>query len=155
MSTFEGVATQFEITKKGFAFRIGGVKFGFHGGNLAGIAEGDYVTGTYHTEEFPDSKTGKMVSWNKIDTVQKGTAPAGAPAQRASSPASAQQHHKQGGDFVFPIPEDNYQRSVVRREVLAIAQANMGELADRVEVLRLAKFFEAYCCGDVDIPEGP
>lgn len=148
---FSGVAEQFENKTNGFSFRIGGVKYSFNGNNIDGILEGDYVTGTFTVESFPDKKDPtRKVNWNKVIDVHKSQAPAGGVAPTPQ--AAHKQQTPKGGDFVFPIPPDNYQRSVVRRDALYVAQSNLGQGADRMEVLRLAKLFEAYCCGDFDLP---
>lgn len=148
---FSGVAEKFENKAKGYSFRVGGVKYSFQGNNVEGIQDGDYVSGTFTVDTFPDkADPTKKIPWNKGIDVHKSQAPAGGVNPTPQSSYKSKQEEETR--FVFPIPPDNYQRSVVRREVLPVAQDNLGPGADRMEVLRLAKLFEAYVCGDFDLP---
>lgn len=134
---------------KGSGVKIDGHKYGCFDPVKAGVdivAVGDEVTfdwvqkGQYKNINGAVGKTGNT-----------GT-PAAAPAPEASSGGGGK------GDFVFPIPALNYQRSVVRRDSVAQSVQLIARLTpadknldfDHVSdiVVVIARKFEEYSTGD-------
>ena len=102
------------------------------------------------TVEFDSGTTGKYC--NKLRVVTKGS---GAPAGGGSAPVRGNFGQKRG---VFPIPNDDGQRSIIRQnalsravEVVALCPDDLST-RDQVaaEMIRLAMEFERYTSGDVD-----
>ena len=142
---------------KGSNIMVNGVKYGCFDPVQAGITTlqaGQGVT-------FATSVNGTYVNIHGAATPTGVTAPVTAAPPAAAAPAASGSGggYKGGSDFVFPIPELNYQRSVTRRESIRDAvllvnemcsgMANDMPLPDRVsQVLEAARAFEDYSCGD-------
>ena len=162
MPTFSGVVTNYTPTTKGFSFRINGTKYGYHGGNVNGIKDGDGVTGAYSEEQFPDkNEPGKMVKWNKCVEVNKSsTAAAQAPVAQTgttvanpSTPAKKDGYRGFGQPGGFPVAADSYERCTLRRDCVRDAVASVAMLKTPLEpsaIIAIAKQFEAYVSGDAD-----
>lgn len=135
---------------KGSGLKIDGKKYGCFDPVKTGldlIAVGDEVS-------FEWSQKGQYSNINgKVTKTGNTGTPAASPAPSASKP-----HSGGNGDFVFPIPALNYQRSVVRRDAVtqAVALVNNfegdfdGMTVDQVAegVVTVARIFEEYATGD-------
>jgi len=156
----EAVSTKDVTTKFGtkptYSIKINGgwVKCGFknHNANVGDEVEFDGNTGTYGVE-------------TKAVTILRRGVGAAVTSSAPAAPAAAPQAKVFGGykDKVFPIPALHGDRAIVRQNALARATdiyiaARGGkpfELeADNLDfVIRLARKFEAYTAGDIDMME--
>ena len=157
----EAVSTKDVTTKFGtkptYSIKINGgwVKCGFknHNANVGDQVEFDENTGTYGAE-------------TKAVTILRrgvGVAPGGVTSSTVS--AAAPQAKTFGGykDKVFPIPALHGDRAIVRQNALARATdlyvAARGGKPFELEVenldfvIKLARKFEAYTAGDIDMME--
>jgi hypothetical protein len=157
----EAVSTKDVTTKFGtkptYSIKVNGgwVKCGFknHNANVGDEVEFDGNTGTYGVET------------KAVIVLRRGT---GAPAVTSSTPAvaaAAPQAKAFGGykDKVFPIPALHGDRAIVRQNALARATdiyiAARGGKPFELEpenldfVIKLARKFEAYTAGDIDMME--
>ncbi len=136
---------------KGSGLKIDGHKYGCFDPVKTGldiVAIGDEVT-------FDWVQKGQYKNINGGITKTGNTGvPQAAPASNSKSGGNAG-----GGDFVFPIPALNYQRSVVRRDALTQAVAMLtGSQEDQFKgyspdqsaalVIEIARTFEEYATGD-------
>jgi len=155
----EAVSTKDVTTKFGtkptYSIKVNGgwVKCGFknHNANVGDEVEFDGNTGTYGVET------------KAVIVLRKGSGVA--PAVTSSTPAAAPQVKTFGGykDKVFPIPALHGDRAIVRQNALARATdiyiAARGGKPFELEaenldfVIRLARKFEAYTAGDIDMME--
>ena len=155
----EAVSTKDVTTKFGtkptYSIKVNGgwVKCGFknHNANVGDEVEFDGNTGTYGVET------------KAVTVLRKGSGVA--PAVTSSTPAAAPQAKTFGGykDKVFPIPALHGDRAIVRQNALARATdlyiaARGGkpfelELSTLDLVVTLARKFEAYTAGDIDMME--
>jgi hypothetical protein len=153
------VTTRFG-SKPTFSFKAGGewfkTGFGRHGLNVGDVVSFSYTEGKYGKEV--DAKAiAKGAS--SIATGAGTTATPGAVAGAAGSVAS--KPYSSGSKGVFPIPALDGQRAIVRQNSLtnAVKFAEFhpcdGDTTDeRVnEIIRVARKFEAYSCGDLDQEE--
>lgn len=121
------------------------LKFGFksHGLSVGDTIDAEYTPGTYGNEV-------------KTFTSTKGT---GTPPPAASAPsAEAPAYKPTGGKGSFPIPPLDGQRAIVRqnavtnaRELYCAAAGVKGFAVDEAScdfIIKLARKFEAYSCGD-------
>jgi hypothetical protein len=155
--------TRFGV-KPTYSFQANGQWFstGFknHGLNKGDVATFEYTTGTYGHEVNPT-------------TIVKGTsAPAvAAPATNVAKPVYTAP--LSSGKGVFPIPALDGQRAIVRQNALTNARelwvglySTHGKAKDQPiadgekvclqiadSIIRIARKFEAYACGDVDLEE--
>jgi hypothetical protein len=157
----EAVSTKDVTTKFGtkptYSIKVNGgwVKCGFknHNANVGDEVEFDGNTGTYGVET------------KAVVVLRRGT---GAPAVTSSTPAATAptpQAKAFGGykDKVFPIPALHGDRAIVRQNALARATdiyiAARGGKPFELEpenldfVIKLARKFEAYTAGDIDMME--
>ena len=156
----EAVSTKDVTTKFGtkptYSIKINGgwVKCGFknHNANVGDEVEFDGNTGTYGVET------------KAVTVLRRGTGVA--PAVTSSTPAAVAPQAKTFGgykDKVFPIPALHGDRAIVRQNALARATdiyiAARGGKPFELEaenldfVIRLARKFEAYTAGDIDMME--
>jgi ferredoxin-NADP reductase len=158
----EAVSTKDVTTKFGtkptYSIKVNGgwVKCGFknHNANVGDEVEFDGNTGTYGVET------------KAVIVLRKGSGVA--PAVTSSTPAAtapAPQTKAFGGykDKVFPIPALHGDRAIVRQNALARATdiyiAARGGKPFELEpenldfVIKLARKFEAYTAGDIDMME--
>jgi hypothetical protein len=155
----EAVSTKDVTTKFGtkptYSIKVNGgwVKCGFknHNANVGDEVEFDGNTGTYGVET------------KAVTVLRKGSGVA--LAVTSSTPAAAPQTKTFGGykDKVFPIPALHGDRAIVRQNALARATdiyiAARGGKPFELEaenldfVIRLARKFEAYTAGDIDMME--
>lgn len=108
--------------------------------------------------EYTEGTYGKEVAKGSIMRGSSGPAPASTPAAPASAPKSAAV-----GSRPFPIPPLHGDRAIIRQNALGHAsriaaagidsgnegKVDMDKLADRI--IHLARKFEAYACGDLDV----
>lgn len=140
-------------SKNTYSAKVGGqwYKFGFKN---PGFAVGDnvaleYTPGTYG---------------NEVSSFSKGAAGAASAANEApaaTAPRPAATGSSRAG--VFPIPALDGQRAIVRQNALTNARElycaakNGGKgfavdfEADPLNIIKMARVFEAYACGDMDM----
>jgi len=156
----EAVSTKDVTTKFGtkptYSIKINGgwVKCGFknHNANVGDEVEFDGNTGTYGLET------------KAVAVLRRGAG--AAPAVTSSTPAAAAPQAKTFSgykDKVFPIPPLHGDRAIVRQNALARATdlyvAARGGKPFELEaenldfVIKLARKFEAYTAGDIDMME--
>ena len=109
--------------------------------------------------EYTEGTYGKEVSKGTIMRGSSGPTPASAPATPASAPKST----APVGNRPFPIPPLHGDRAIIRQNALAhatrlvsqhTAPENMDpKLDDQMSerIIHLARKFEAYACGDLDV----
>lgn len=159
-ATNKEVTTKFGV-KRTYSFKLHGGDWYRTGFKDSKVAEGDVIS-----FDYTDSTYGKDVD---ASTIRKtGVAPvpaAAAPAPTADTPApAAPRSYTGGGKGVFPIPALDGQRSIVRQNALTNARevilktvkdgatiANLDAFA--ASVIALARKFEAYTTGDLDMEE--
>jgi hypothetical protein len=162
----EAVSNKTVNTKYGpkptYSAKVGGqwFKFGFKNPNLndGDAVEFDYTPGTYGNEANIGSLTKSVVTITGGGGSGGGS---GATAVVLGGPRPAPSYGSKG---VFPIPALDGQRSIVRQNALTNARevfvaAHGGKMfsldinTDAQAVIELAKKFEAYTAGDLDMAE--
>lgn len=155
------VTTKFGV-KPTFSFRAGGewFKTGFkrHGLNPGDVVSFPYSEGKFGKDVEPASITkggssGSATALASIPNVGTAIPIVGAVTTKSYTPS--------GGKGVFPIPALDGQRAIVRQNALTNARELYCGLAtgdDTMDlaadsIIRLARKFEAYSCGDLDMEE--
>jgi hypothetical protein len=154
------VTTRFGV-KPTFFFTVNGETFktGFKRHNLN---QGDVVSFPYTTGKY-----GNEVDVTQITKAAAGIAASPAPvsapaASTGGSTTAPRQSYSGGGKGVFPIPPLDGQRSIVRQNALTNARellvgtagfADASPEGMAAEVIRIAKVFERYTAGDMDLEE--
>lgn len=136
---------------KGSGVKIDGLKYGCFDPVKSGIdivAVGDEVSFDWVEKGQYKNINGRVNKTGNTGTPQASSAPAATGGGKSGG----------GGDFVFPIPALNYQRSVVRRDSIAAASSLIANLMpadvatdfDQVGdlVVDIARKFEEYATGD-------
>jgi hypothetical protein len=154
MGVVEAIGTKEVKTRFGmkptYSAKVDGewFKLGF---SKAPFGKGDSISFNYEESTYGMEMDVKSVT---IAATAAPTLGASAPAGAAAAPRPA----FTGGKGVFPIPPLDGQRSIVRQSSLANARElyckahtttsiiDLDEAAH--EIVRLAKIFEAYSCGD-------
>jgi hypothetical protein len=140
---------------KGSNILVIGMKYGCYDPVKSGIdmlQAGQEVT-------FTAEQKGQYTNINGRATPTGNTGVVQAPAPTPVTPPAAFVPKNTGGQWQFPIPPLDYQRSVVRRDSVTAAAAivdgycsgceNDMDLGTRITyVLSTAKRFEEYSCGD-------
>lgn len=136
VKTRYGMKTTYSAKIDGEWFKLGFSKPPF--------GKGDSISFNYEESTFGMEMDAKSVTITSAPTPTVGTA---TPA--ATRPAFT------GGKGVFPIPPLDGQRSIVRQSSLTNARELFCHIADPTdlehaahEIVRIAKIFEAYSCGD-------
>ena len=105
--------------------------------------------------QYTENTYGKNVDMTSVQMIKKGT---GAPAPSASSSVPGKAPYSPPSK-VFPIPLLHGDRAIVRqnsvtnatRAVHEFSRSDSSTLEDYAsEILRVARMFEAYSCGDLD-----
>ncbi len=147
--------------KDTYYFYVGGEKYstGFSRHNLN---RGDVVSFSFSTDRY-----GNQVDVKAISKAAEGMAPKGPAAAPAAKPAE-RPAYSGGSKGVFPIPPLDGQRSIVRQNALTNAREvythyiSMGKTSaigtDELEraamgIVAIAKLFERYTAGDMDLEE--
>ena len=105
--------------------------------------------------QYTENTYGKNVDMTSVQMIKKGT---GAPAPSASPSVPGKAPYSPPSK-VFPIPLLHGDRAIVRqssvtnatRAVHEFSRSDSSTLEDYAsEILRVARMFEAYSCGDLD-----
>lgn len=131
-------------TKKGWSVQVDGEWYSV-GFKRPEVAEDDFVEVTY------DMKG----SYRNASSIVKAT-PSGIAPTALKSPAPVG-----GGGRVFPIPPLSPERAIVRQSSLKAAIETLGYVPidgydeDKVveTTIRIARKYEAYACGDLDLAD--
>ena len=132
-------------TKKGWSVQVDGEWYSV-GFKRPEVAESDFVEITY------DMKG----SYRNASSIVKAT-PSGIAPTALKSPAPV----GGGGGRVFPIPPLSPERAIVRQSSLKAAVETLGYISvdgtdeeSMVELtIRIARKYEAYACGDLDLAD--
>jgi hypothetical protein len=151
----ENITTKEVTTKFGpkpaYTIVAGGERFSY-GFKKPAFAIGDEVDFQYTENTY-----GKNVDMTSVQMIKKGT---GAPTPSASSASPAKAPYSPPSK-VFPIPLLHGDRAIVRQNSVTNATKAIGDYIDMgdysgtledyaSEILRVARMFEAYSCGDLD-----
>lgn len=141
---------------KGSNIMVDGRKFGCYDPIKTGIdvvSVGDEVSFAWATKGQYTNIMGRVNKTGNTGTPTATPAPASGGGNKGGG---------QSGDFVFPIPALNYQRSVVRRDAIhsavalfvsTEADAGMDAVQAAERVVTIARVFEEYEAGDLDEKE--
>lgn len=147
------------MSRDGKRFKIGAEWFSaFAATQVAGVTTGDYVSFTYTEKPSPTGDVYRNIKGN----VSKATPPADAPMTAAGVTSSGEKKYTDSRGFVvkeFPVPAFHPDRSIIRQNSLGhavevvrgapVAFSSPQEFA--TEVIEVARIFEAYSSGDLDI----
>ncbi len=148
--------------KPTYSFQAGGEWFNANFKNPK-VAVGDTISFDYEDDSY-----GKAVDTTTI--VKSSSAPVASVPPPVGTTVQHRTVASTGSKGVFPIPPLDGQRAIVRQNALTnarelvvgmIAASKIDSWADRQkqfdnlsqEVIRLARKFEAYSCGDLDMEE--
>jgi hypothetical protein len=155
-------------TKKVHSLKINGEWF------QCGFKDPRVKAGDVVNLQFTDDQYGHQIDMSTFVIASKGTGVVAVAAPPAGGNVQTYQPKPMGGKGVFPIPALDGQRSIVRQNALTNAREmittlistsksniEIGVWADRQmqfdnlseEVIRIARKFEAYACGDLDMEE--
>ena len=142
--------------KKTYSFKANGVWYqtGF---KFSGLNVGDVVSFDYTEDQYGKQVAVASIAKGATPVLSGGSVPSSAlPVGRAPAPS----YSSKG---VFPIPALDGQRSIVRQNALtnareAVMQKLGGEAALNLNqlgeaIVRLARYFESYTTGDMDMEE--
>jgi hypothetical protein len=151
----ENITTKEVTTKFGpkpaYTITAGGERFSY------GFKKPMFAIGDEVDFQYTENTYGKNVDLASVQMLKKGT---GAPTPSAS-PASPVKAPYSPPSKVFPIPLLHGDRAIVRQNSVTNATKAIGDYIDMVdysgtvedyasEILRVARMFEAYSCGDLD-----
>ena len=150
--TIENITTKEVTTKFGpkpaYTIIANGERFSY------GFKKPTFAIGDEIDFQFTENTYGKNVDLTSVQMIKKGT---GVPATASASPAKAPYSPP---SKVFPIPLLHGDRAIVRQNSVTNATKAMGDfISDKdaisiedyaSEILRVARMFEAYSCGDLD-----
>ena len=150
--TIENITTKEVTTKFGpkpaYTIIANGERFSY------GFKKPTFGIGDEIDFQYTENTYGKNVDLTSVQMIKKGT---GAPATASASPAKAPYSPP---SKVFPIPLLHGDRAIVRQNSVTNATKAMGDfVSDKdgisiedyaSEILRVARMFEAYSCGDLD-----
>lgn len=151
--TIENITTKEVTTKFGpkpaYTIVANGERFSY------GFKKPTFAIGDEIDFQYTENTYGKNVDLTSVQMIKKGT---GAPATASASPAKSAYSPP---TKVFPIPPLHGDRAIVRQNSItnatkAIADIrNMTEFSGTIneyasEIIRVARMFEAYSCGDLD-----
>ena len=140
--------------KKTYSFKANGVWYqtGF---KFSGLNVGDVVSFDYTEDQYGKQVAVASIAKGATPVLSGGSVPSSAlPVGRAPAPS----YSSKG---VFPIPALDGQRSIVRqnaltnaRELVVAKQAGNLSVSDYAkEIVRVARYFESYTTGDMDMEE--
>ena len=151
----ENITTKEVTTKFGpkpaYTIVAGGERFSY------GFKKPMFAIGDEIDFQFTENTYGKNVDLTSVQMLKKGTG-APTPSTSAASPVKAPYSPP---SKVFPIPLLHGDRAIVRQNSVTNATKAIGDYIDMVsysgnledyasEILRVARMFEAYSCGDLD-----
>ena len=151
----ENITTKEVTTKFGpkpaYTIVAGGERFSY-GFKKPAFAIGDEVDFQYTENTY-----GKNVDLASVQMIKKGT---GAPTPSASTASPGKAPYSPPSK-VFPIPLLHGDRAIVRQNSVTNATKAIGDFINMEdytgtiedyasEILRVARMFEAYSCGDLD-----
>ena len=138
--------------KKAYSIFANGERFGY------GFKKPTFSIGDEVDFQFTESTYGKQVDEKSVRMLNKG---AGTPPPSTASTAPSKPSYV--SPKVFPIPALHGDRAIVRQNSISNAtklivdsvkptdKANWESLA--IEVIQVARMFEAYSCGDLDMAQ--
>jgi hypothetical protein len=150
--TIENITTKEVTTKFGpkpaYTIIANGERFSY------GFKKPTFAIGDEIDFQFTVNTYGNNVDLTSVQMIKKGT---GTPVTASASPAKAPYSPP---SKVFPIPLLHGDRAIVRQNSVTNATKAMGDfISDKdgisiedyaSEILRVARMFEAYSCGDLD-----
>ena len=138
--------------KKAYSVFANGERYGY------GFKKPTFSIGDEVDFQFTDSTYGKQVDEKSVRLLSKGN-----PTPPPSTSATAPSKPSYGSPKVFPIPALHGDRAIVRQNSISNAvklitdsvkptdKSNWESLAN--EVIEIARMFEAYSCGDLDMEQ--
>jgi hypothetical protein len=138
--------------KKAYSVFANGERYGY------GFKKPTFSIGDEVDFQFTDSTYGKQVDEKSVRLLSKGN-----PTPPPSTSATAPSKPSYGSPKVFPIPALHGDRAIVRQNSVTNAvklitdsvhstdEADWEELADMA--IAIARKFEAYSCGDLDMEQ--
>ena len=150
--TIENITTKEVTTKFGpkpaYTIIANGERFSY------GFKKPTFGIGDEIDFQFTENTYGKNVDLTSVQMIKKGT---GVPATASASPAKAPYSPPAK---VFPIPLLHGDRAIVRQNSITNATKAIGDYVSDIdgisiedyasEIIRVARMFEAYSCGDLD-----
>lgn len=136
---------------KGSGIRINGRKYGVYDPADAGLDE--VAAGTTVSFRFSEKESGGKFPYlnvqGKITTVKDGTAL----TATSGSSGGGKRYRANGEEGGFPIHPQAYERALDRRNALtaAVALATANKISDTKKIVEIAREFEAYTTGDIDV----
>lgn len=136
--------------KKAYSVIANGERYGY------GFKKPTFSIGDEVDFQFTDSTYGKQVDEKSVRLLSKGN-----PTPPPSTSATAPSKPSYGSPKVFPIPALHGDRAIVRQNSISNAvklitdsvkptdKSNWEALAN--EAIEIARMFEAYSCGDLDM----
>ena len=152
--TIENITTKEVTTKFGpkpaYTIIANGERFSY------GFKKPTFGIGDEIDFQFTENTYGKNVDLTSVQMIKKGSGVA--PATASASPAKAPYSPPAK---VFPIPLLHGDRAIVRQNSVTNATKAIGDYVDMAtysgtiedyasEIMRVARMFEAYSCGDLD-----
>jgi hypothetical protein len=150
----ENITTKEVTTKFGpkpaYTIHAGGERFSY------GFKKPTFAIGDEVDFQYTENSYGKNVDMTSVQMIKKG---AGTPSASSGSPAKAPYSPP---SKVFPIPPLHGDRAIVRQNSITNATKAVADFcshASKVEgdiegyanlIIRTARMFEAYSCGDLD-----
>ena len=138
--------------KKAYSVSANGERYGY------GFKKPTFSIGDEVDFQFTENTYGKNVDLASVRLLTKGT---GAPTPSTATTASPKPSY--GAPKVFPIPALHGDRAIVRQNSISNAvklitdsvkptdKSNWESLAN--EAINIARMFEAYSCGDLDMEQ--
>lgn len=141
--------------KKAYSINANGERYSY------GFKKPTFVIGDEIDFQFTENTYGKNVDLTSVRLINKGTGTP--PPSTAVSGATAPSKPSYGAPKVFPIPALHGDRAIVRQNSITNAvklitdsvhstdEADWEQLADIA--ISIARKFEAYSCGDLDMEQ--
>lgn len=154
--TIENITTKEVTTKFGpkptYTIHAGGERFSY------GFKKPTFAIGDTIDFQYTENTYGKNVDLASVRMLSKGT---GAPAPAAPATGGSKPSYSPPAK-VFPIPPLHGDRAIVRQNSVTNATKAVADMLGKTEysgtmedyaseIIRLARMFEAYSCGDLDL----